>query len=189
MKKWIYNPFVYIAGAKSLAIGLAIMLAAATILPFNNGHFDGVADVHFGAQTTFVRALCETMVSWGCLVLALYILGRITSESSIRFIDIAGTLALARGPMIFSALLGFIAEAPHIDIQKATLQELMKIATSPGVIIEGIFSIPLLVWTIALMYNAFAVSANLKGGKSAAAFIGGLIVAEIISKIILHFAF
>jgi len=187
MKKWIYNPFVYIAGARALAIGMVIMIVAAVILPFNNGHFDGAVDVHFGAKTTLIRAFCETLISWACLVLALYGFGLITSESSVRFIDIAGTTALARAPMIFLALLGFIASPPDIDPHKATLQELMKIALSPGVITEAILSLPILVWTIALMHNAFSVSTNLKGGKSVAAFIGGLVVAELVSKIILHY--
>jgi uncharacterized membrane protein len=37
------------------------------------------------------------------------------------------------------------------------------------------------IWMITLMYNAFTVSFNLKGTKAIAGFIGGLILAEIVS--------
>ncbi len=44
MKIWLFNPFKYIAGAKALLIGLALMLATAVIASFSLTHFDGVID-------------------------------------------------------------------------------------------------------------------------------------------------
>ena len=40
-----------------------------------------------------------------------------------------------------------------------------------------------LIWMIYLMYRAFSVSCNLKGGKAVVLFIAALIAAEVISKI------
>ncbi len=189
MKKWLFNPFTYIAGGKALALGGIIMIISSVIVSTHNGHFDGVLDVHFGAKTNLLQAICEPLISWSSLVFALYILGRVVSESSIRFIDVAGTTALARWPMLFISLLGLIPNPDMPDPSKATLQELMKVATSPGVIITGLLSLPLLVWLIALLYNAYSVSANVKGSKAVWSFIGGLVVAEIISKAVLYFTF
>lgn len=183
MKKWLFNPFTYVAGGKALAIGGAIMAAAAVIISFNNGHFDGTLDVHFGAPTTLLQAFFETLISWVCLIVALYALGRIVSESSVRLIDIAGTTALARWPMLVTSFLGFVPQ-PKIG-SGTSLNDLMKVALSPSVIIVALVTLPFIVWYIALLYNAFSVSANVKGGKAAAAFIGGLVIAEIISKVII----
>jgi hypothetical protein len=189
MKKWLFNPFVYIAGGRALALGGLIMIASAAIVSLNNGHFDGAMDVHFGAKTTLIKSFCETFISWACLVLSLFGLGKIASDSSVRFIDIAGTVALARWPMLLLSFIGFISQPPDINPQKATVEELMKVTMKPSVIIEGLLSLPLIVLFIVLLYNAFSVSTNLKGSKSVWAFIAGLAVAEIASKAILYFAF
>jgi hypothetical protein len=186
MKKWTYNPFVYIAGGKALIIGLAVMILTATIAVFSQVHFDGAIDMHIGSPLSTPMAFLEPLVDWICLVLSLYIIGRIASDSSIRFIDVAGTLALARWPFMFNALLGFLP-VPKFNLQTMDLHYIIAFITNPAVIALMVISLPLVILTIALMYNAFAVSANLKGGKSIGAFIGGLIVAEIISKVILHY--
>jgi len=189
MKKWLFNPFIYLAGARALAIGGVIMVISSVIVSTHNGHFDGALDVHFGAKTNLLQAICEPLISWSALVLALYVFGRLVSESSIRFIDIAGTIALARWPMLPISLLGLIPEPTMPDPNKATLQDMMKIATSPDVIISALLALPLLVWLIALHYNAYSVSTNLKGSKAVWSFIGGLVVAEIVSKLVLYLAF
>ena len=185
MKKWLFNPFTYIAGTKALLIGLVVMLATAVIAFFSHAHFDGAIDCHFGATAPFINYLIEPLVDWICLVISLYVIGRVASESSIRFIDMAGTIALARWPLFFTALCGFIP-VPPIDVNAPPMQLLTQIMTLPF-IIQTLLALPLIVWFIVLLYNAFAVSANMKGGKSAGAFIGGVIIAEIISKVILHY--
>src|SRR4051812_45608613 len=107
MKKWLFNPFVYIAGAKSLLIGWVIMLATAVIGYYSKTHFDGVVDLHTGYATPLYAYFFEQIIDWGCFALVFYIAGAIFSSSSIRFIDVAGTAALARWPVIFSAIIGF----------------------------------------------------------------------------------
>ena len=183
MKNWLFNPFVYIAGTKAFIIGWAIILVTAVLAFFTHTHFDGAIDIHFGRPTPWINCIIEPLVDWTFLVICLYILGRIASESSVRFIDFAGTLALARWPMLLATFLGFIP-VPHID-PKTSLKDIEITAMTPSVIILGVLTIPLIVWLVALLYNAFSVSANLKGRKAAWTFIAGLVMAEIVSKIIL----
>ena len=182
MKKWLFKPFVYIAGIRALLAGLGIILITAFIAIFSHTHFDGTLDAHFGADTSLAYSLLEPLSDWLCLVIPLYIIGRIISESSVRFIDIAGTTALARWPLLPVALIGFIS-VPHIN-PNASLHQLIQTALAPAVIIQALLALPFIVWYIALLYNAFSVSANVKGGKAAASFIASLVIAEIISKVI-----
>ena len=165
------------------------MLISSAIVSIHNGHFDGTLDVHFGAKTSLLQAICESLISWASLVLTLYILGLIVSESSVRFIDVAGTTALARWPMLLMSFVGFIPMPDVSNLQNAKLEDLIKIATSPGLIITGIVSLPIIVWFVALLYNAYSVSVNLKGPKAVWSFIGGLVAAEIISKVVLFLIF
>ena len=187
MKKWLFNPFVYIAGTRALGIGLGAIIVTAIIAFFSHTHFDGAIDVHFGPSSPFINYFLEPLIDWACLIASMYVLGRMASDSSVRFIDIVGTFALARWPFFFVSFLGFIP-TPVID-PKASIDVLINQVLSPSVIIQGLISLPFIIWSIALLYNAFSISANVKGGKAVWSFIGGLIIAEVISKIVLAYLF
>ncbi len=184
MKKWLFNPFMYIAGTKALIIGLAAMLAAAVIGYYSKTHFDGVLDAHTGHSSPMWFYLEDALVDWSLPVVIFYIAGRIFSKSSIRLIDVAGTLALARWVMLFPAIAGFVFYMPAPN-QPVSMEEMMKPAMSGPVIVFGLLSLLFVIWMVALMYNAFTTSCNLKGGKAVWIFVVGLLVSEILSKIIL----
>ncbi|SFD80028.1 hypothetical protein SAMN05518672_103265 [Chitinophaga sp. CF118] len=173
---WIFNPFTYIAGLKSLIIGWILILITACIAYYSKTHFDGVVDAHVWLGDLSIKYyFLEPVVDWGCLVLVIFLAGKFFSVSSIRFIDVAGTLALARAPMLFLAIVNFAL--PGIkDIYQMDALAILAIFTT--VILE--------IWMIALMYNAFKVSCNIKGNKAVGVFIASLIIAEIFSKIFLH---
>ena len=183
MKKWLFNPFIYIAGAKALIIGWAAMLVTAVICYFSKTHFDGVIDVHTGHTSPMLVFFLEVVIDWGCPVAVFYITGRIFSTSSIRLIDIAGTFATARWVMIFPALAAFGVYTPAKA--PVTVDDILRSIT-PSVIVFGLFTVLFAIWMIALMYSAFTTSCNLKGGKAVWSFIIGLIIAEVLSKLILH---
>ncbi len=114
MTTWLFNPFIKIAGSRALIIGWIVILLSAVICYYGHAHFNGV--LHMAKEQRLNNApfyiyLIEPFVDWGCLVLLFYIGGRIFSRSSIRFIDVAGTLALARWVMIFMAITGFFLVA------------------------------------------------------------------------------
>ncbi len=50
-------------------------------------------------------------------------------------------------------------------------------------VIMVIVSLLALIWMAALVYRAYSVSCNIKGGKAIGSFIAGLIIAEILSKL------
>ncbi len=185
MKKWLFNPFIYIAGTKALIIGWAAMLGAAVIGYYSKTHFDGVLDAHSGHAAPMWFYFEDALVDWSLLVVIFYTAGSIFSRSSIRFIDVAGTFALARWVMIFVAIAGFGVYMPGPN-QPVSMEEMMKRVMTGPVIVCGLLSLALVVWMVALMYNAFTTSCNLKGGKAVWSFIIGLIIAEVLSKLILH---
>ena len=65
------------------------------------------------------------------------------------------------------------------------MQNPYVIFDSVSFIIFIIFTLPIIVWSIALMFNAFKVSTGGDGQKLVISFIIGLIIAEAISKIII----
>ncbi len=184
MKKWLFNPFFYIAGMQSLLIGWAIMLVTAVICYYSHSHLDGVIDMHTGRVAPLQVYFWEQLIDWGCLVLLLYPAGLIFSKSAIRFVDVAGTLALARWPMIMGPIIGFgLKPFPvfhNVDEAMDAMYAFM------GSILLGLLLIPFVIWMVALMYNAFTISVNMKGRKATGIFIAGMLIAEILSHVILY---
>ena len=78
----LFNPFVYIAGAKALGLGLAAILLAGLIGSLSHTHFDGVLDTHSGTQAPLWAVLSEGIIDWLCLGLMLLLLGRLISRTS-----------------------------------------------------------------------------------------------------------
>ena len=174
MKPSIFNPFTKIAGSKALLIGLGFIIATTIIGYYSNVHFDGALDAHSGKPSSLSIHALQHLIAWGSVVLIFSLAGLILSRSKFRFIDIAGTIALARAPMLLVALLGF---APALQNAK------------PGEISNSVLIITLvmifpIIWMITLMYNAFTTSINAKGTKAIIGFIVGLILAEVLSKVL-----
>lgn len=176
MKKWLFNPFVFIAGWQALGLGLLLMLLTLLTAYFSQTRFDGAIDVHFAAYFPFKVYVFEQLNAWLSTVIVFFAAGFVLSKSNIRLIDVAGTLALARFPMLFAALIGFVP-ALH---QFPTANNIALIAIT-GLIV-ALFSI----WMIVLMYRAFTICCNLKGSKAIWGFVISIILAEILSKIVIH---
>jgi hypothetical protein len=184
MKKWLFNPFIYVAGTRALLMGLTAMALTAFVGLYSHTHFDGAIDIHTGKISTLSEQLLEQLVVWGTTAGLFYLAGLLFSASSIRLVDVAGTMALARWVMIFPAALGFLLHVPASQPQ--TVAEIMKLLT-PGFIAVGLLSLVFVIWMVALMYNAFTVSCNLKGSKATGTFIITLILAETISSLAIHY--
>lgn len=188
MKTWLFNPFKYMAGGKALLVGAITMFITATLAWYGTYHLDGVLDAHTnGKAYAYYLSLLETVIDWLSMLLPLYIFGRILSGSSVRFIDFAGTQAMARYPIFFVVLIGVFFSP---DIKNIKPDELVKtIMNNPTLMAElfvtALLLLPIAAWAIVLMVNAYKISANLKGAKAAWSFVVSIIIAEIISKVII----
>lgn len=191
---WLFTPFKFIAGLKALIWGLLVIIVLSVLGYLSNTHFDGALDIHYGCletHTPYIIHMVYQLVGWLSLTTVFYIAARIVTKSKIRLIDIAGTIALSQAPLILAALAGFIPSF-HIcigDFDTQNIAEMTAILKENIIIlcVLGIITIILSIWSIMLMYNAYSVSANLKGMVGIVSFIIALIIAEILSLIILYF--
>ena len=187
-----FNPFVYVAGAKALFLGLATMLLTGLIGAWSNTHFDGVLDTHTGAHVPLWFFLAEGMVDWLCLAVVLLVAGAIVSKTAFRIIDVLGTQALARWPAIFISLVtlpkGFQRFTQYLTEQflKPGAKVEFSAVDAAAFCVAVMAMIPLVCWMVFLMYKAYSVSCNVKGGKAIGTFIAGLILAEILSKVAIY---
>lgn len=186
----LFNPFVYIAGTYSLILGVLIILLTSIICFFSNTHFSDIISVKTGPQYHLYYYIVQNFMNWIVISLVLYVIAIFFSKSRVRIVDMFGTQALARTPYVLVALIGFSDSMD--DLGKYILWHFMQIGESTELgllamiiaITLVIFTLLLSIWLVALMYNAFRVSANLKGIKSILLFVVGLIVAILISSLL-----
>jgi hypothetical protein len=185
----LFNPFFYVAGGKALGIGLAAMLLAGLVGALGNTHFDGVLDTHTGARAPLWFFLAEGIIDWLCLGTVLLVLGLVVSKTTFRALDVLGTQALARWPSLLLALLMLPGAVRRFGTQLVawiSQPEARHAINIPDAIVFGVVvlaSIPVLCWMVYLMYKAYSVSCNVKGGRGIGSFIGGLFAAEVLSKL------
>ena len=167
----LINPFKRIAGWKALIIGIFCLSLTALIGKINHLFFSGIFNVS-PFPHTFYEAFYAQGINWVVLTLVMWIAGKIFSKSKIRIIDVAGTMALSRAPLLLLVLAGFLPFFP------GDLSDYYKL------LIFNLICILLFIWMVALMYKAYSVSCNMKGTRGVLTFVGALIIAQAISLII-----
>ena len=182
---WLANPFHFVAGVEALGAGVAVLLLAGINGSVSHSHFSGVLDFQTGMAAPRWLFVSEGFIAWLAAAFLLWLAGLLISNSRIRAIDVFGTLALARFPMLgmaFAALFpGYQRQAARFashDFQSVPA-DLVVFAVTVAILLA------MTLWMLLLMYRAFAVSCNVKGIKALAAFIITITLAEIISKTVL----
>ena len=177
---WIINPFTHIAGGKALIIGLFIQLLTVFFGNMAGMHFDGALDLHIGAKLTLLQDFCLWLISTGSLILVLYASGLILTRR-FRFIDLAGTVLLARTLFILSMVAILLVEIPPAE----TIITNPSVMLTIPILVLTAFSIVIMIWYIVLLYNAYKISVGLKTDKAVISFVIALAVAEIMSKVLI----
>ena len=184
--KKLINPFVEIAGSKALFYGLLVMMLTGLTGYFSQTHFPDVISIKIIQEyLPLGYFFVQQLMIWLIPSLIFFVFAFWGSSSAVRVLDILGTLALARFPYFIAALLGFSGSIKRFGnyIMALVMEQDMSATISVIDIIMAIIilflTILLTIWMVALMYNAFRVSSNLKGGKAVGLFIAGLFISII----------
>ena len=183
--KWIYNPFEKVAGWKAFGIGIAILSITTLIGYFGNTVFYAT-EIKTVPSVTLSKAFSLQGLGLVVTVNIMYVTA-LLSAKQVRFQDILGTVTLAKYPVIFVALLilAFGQLVTSIDVNELLNTKFALFDLVP-LIIFGIAIIILAIWEIALLYNAFSVSTNLKGTKCGVLFTATLFVSEITTIVLVY---
>jgi predicted neutral ceramidase superfamily lipid hydrolase len=190
-KQFFTNPFVKVGGFKALTYGLLALAGTSFTAWFWQTRFDGVLDIHFGRQFAYHIYLLDLVVSYLSITAILFLAGLFFSKSRIRLVDVAGTTALARAPLILAPLANTFSHSQLISDYMIGMMSGEE-ASQPGFMQSFLFALSVLIvltitiYVIVLTYKAFSVSTNLKGNKAIIIFIISMLIAEVISKIMIH---
>ena len=94
--RWMFNPFIRIAGTRSLAIGLVGIVAAGLAAGGAGIRFDGLLDMHAGNEVALWVPVVEGLVNWAVFTLLLLLVALLFGRSNVRLVDVAATQAMAR---------------------------------------------------------------------------------------------
>ena len=202
MTRYLFKPFDRIAGGPALGLGLFV-IALTALLAWNSGLVtDGVLDLHFAPTANPGITLLQGLINWLSISLLLLLMGRWLSKSRFRTLDLLGTQALARWPVLLGvAFLSIPWVNREINARTQALMSAMPddpsmVMASSEYLLDAmwltVLSLPLLamlVWLVWLMYHGYALVTNQRGQRAVFSFIGALIAAEILSKaliVLLH---
>ena len=188
MIRFLINPFEKIAGAKSLIIGIIIMVLTAFISTYNYFIPDGLIGFHFYFGLTLTDNLLNALIILIVASLIYYVTGIMVSKSKIRFIDVLGTFSLSRFPYLIMAFLAFLFPVKKFWKFLVTISDPdFSIFTSFEkfyMIAFFIISLVAVIWSVGLMFNAYRISCNLKGSKAVISFIISTMLSFIVSFVL-----
>ena len=187
----LINPFVRIAGGKALLIGIVVFVVSILLAYCGNMVFDGVVDAHFNDNVNLGRALLVPSIALVIFIVTLYLTGHLLSKSSIRFIDVAGTVTLARTPFILISLAVLIPGVYDYNViitQNLLAQSYSEITVMQWVVFFSFLAVSMIaaIWFVILAYKAFSVSCNISGAKGIMGFVAALLFSEIVAAIAIY---
>ncbi len=190
-KYLIFNPFVKIAGTKSLIIGLVVMLIAGFTGFYSKTHFDGILNVHAGSQAPMYIHLAGPFISVFTVALWFAIFSLFFAKPNVRYVDIIGTQCFAFIPLMPASFLGFfeIMDTASKKIQEYAANPSQPIIIEPFTILIFVilitFVMLLSVLSAILIYNGFKVASNLPNKVHIPVYISGLVIGMVIPKLLL----
>ena len=180
---WVYNPFEKVAGWKAFGIGIVVSAITTIVGYFGDTVFYGIS-VKVIPNITWGMAFSLQALGLAVTVAIMYIAALLFAKR-VRFQDILGTVTLAKYPLILMSLLSLIfgSKLASIDVNKIINNEI-TFTDYNLLFVFGIISIIVMVWVIALLYNAFKVSTNLKGVKCGVLFTVIILISEIVTMVL-----
>ena len=187
LARWLFNPFVRIAGWGSLAAGLAGIFLAGIAAAAAGIRFDGLLDMHIVGNVPTHVPIVEGLINWISIVAVSALFAKLFGGgSSVRLLDVAGTLALARAPLVLAASICTIPWIRDSLSYSAILAEGDLTSLLPGMLVGALVLLACAVWTIVLMWNAFSIAGNMKDVRGAVLFVAALAVGELLSKLLVY---
>ena len=187
--RWLFNPFVRIAGEQALAIGLIVIVASGLAAAAAGVHFDGLLDFHPGYRVSFWVPIVEGLLNWSVIAVLLVLVSFLVAPRTVRVVDIAGTQALARFPLLLAALACVPAPVREAneELVAAAIEGRMMTPAAASLVagVAGLFVGACAVWMVWLMWKAFSVSCNQRGGRAVAIFAAAVIAGEVATKFLL----
>ena len=185
MKTLLFKPFEKYSEKKLLITGVIATLIGALVAYVLNCRFVGAFQMIFD-ETTIAQSLIDNIIIISCLTTFLFISAKLIYKKT-RFIDIFVTAIVSFIPFYILPFFNInnTLKIAHDNILMHSPPELVNqtpMISLMILIVFGLFTLLILVWVIALLYNGFKTAANAKGIKATVIFGIALVLADIASR-------
>ena len=184
--RWLFNPFLRIGGEQALVIGTAVIVLTGLLAAAGETHFGGLLRLSIGSSVPLWVPVVEGLVIWAVMSAFFVVVSLLVAPRSVRLVDIAGTQALARAPLVLLALANL--PAPVRDANREMAAAIVEGRLPPPMtasLIAGVLGGVCVVWMVQLMWKAFAASCNQRGGRAVAFFVAVVIAGHVATSFLL----
>lgn len=190
MKTLLFKPFEKYSEQKLLVTGIIATLIGALVTYLLNCKFIGVLKMTFVEETSIGQSILDNIIILSCLSIFLFLAAKYIYKKT-RLIDIIVTALVGFIPLYILPIFNIkdtikIATENILKYSSPELANQMPLENLIPLVIFGFFTIGILVWFIALLYNGFKTASNAKGTKAIVVFVIALILADVVSRIIIH---
>jgi hypothetical protein len=176
----LWSPFDRLPLPVALGIGAASLAVQALLSRFGV-RFDGAFDVHVGAAVPAWRTVAvELVLAWPLTALVVW-LACLAFSRKTRFVDAVVAIGVARAPLsLTGVMVAVLPLRPAADAAPADV--------SPLQLAMALLVLPLVIWCLVVVFQGIKTATGLLGARLGAAWGLGLVAAEVVSKVVLHFA-
>lgn len=187
MKQLLFKPFERFSENQLLVVGICATLIGSYLAYLFDGRYDGALDFHIIQSKNGFEPFIDNGINIVTTFLFIFLAAKIINTKT-RMIDAFTSILIARIPLYLLPFTNF-NHALSTDIDPTDLNAMMVYLNNHivAVVIISILSILAVVWFIALLWNGYKTASNAKGTKAILLFITALLLAEIASKIGIHY--
>ena len=169
------DPFARYGGEVTTAAGVVVAVLGLLVSRFGI-RFDGALDLHTVSASVPLRvAVIDQLVAFPLTALVFWSVARLAVRH-VRLVDVLGVVGVARAPAVALALpLGLLA-VRHTGTTMSPALALTIVAALAGLGTQ-----------IYLLVIGFRTATGLRGARLTWLFIGGLVLAEVVTKVALSF--
>lgn len=187
------NPFTKLAGWPALGLGLLIVAATVAVAVAGRVLYDGIMDVHVLLAVPSWTLAILPLADWLIVALLFLLAGMIWGARPQRVVDYFGMSALGRLPFL---LVGLLWMEPILGRFTPALMKLAQ--TTPGttpdfaaipgfawIVLGGFATMAIMLWGLFLNFFALREASGMKVSLAIRAYIGIIIIGEIVSKLLI----
>jgi hypothetical protein len=190
MKTLLFKPFERYSEQKLLITGVIATIVGALLTYALNCKFIGVLKLTFVDDGSFTQSILDSLVIISCLTIFLFIAAKYIYKKT-RLIDIFVTALVAYIPWYILPIFNInntlkVATDNILKFSSPELANQMPLENLVPLVIFGFFTLSILAWFTALLYNGFKTAANTKGIKAMVIFGVALLLADIASRYLIY---
>jgi len=189
MKTLLFKPFEKYSEQKLLITGIIATLIGALVCNALNCRFIGFLKMTFIDEAFIGKSILDNIIIVSCLTFFLFLAGKYIYKKT-RLIDIIVTAIIAPIPLYLLPIFNInntIKTTTENILQYSSTELAHQIPTENIIplVLFGLFSLLILIWCIALLYNGFKTASNTKGTKAIVIFGIALVLADIASRYVI----